>query len=266
MKKSELERCAYHESGRIVFAYLAGYTCNSLAISSQDSGNGNSVLNGGSDNAFIQKILNNQPAQNFGPPQKAYAVAAKLALIYCAGSCARVFFENDGSVNEETEIDFPGQDTTPIEQIQRFMMQCNSNHPQNYIGQVIAHIFQRLAQVDIWKSVSMLAQQALSEHDKPLTRYKIEDTLMGSGLKLEHVNNTTGFQIDISETNDKPANETPIKQDAVKSSPLADIVDESPLDIVLKNYLQKLKPDLNGESIATVATHLKTIFQKYADK
>ena len=260
MDKEILTQCAYHESGRIVFAYLADYSCNSMAISNIDAGKGNSILNGGNDNPIIQKLINGEKPLGLEKPEAAYEVAVKLTVIYCAGTCARVFYENGGKVNEDTDLDFPGQDSIRIEQLQKFMREYNAAYSEDYISRIIAGIFQRLAKPEIWKSISKLAVEAVENFDKPMTRFMIEDTLMASGFKIKRINASSGFGVGLSETPDEPVKE---KEVVRESKPVADILDESPLDIVLKNYLRKIRTDWSEEDAATSANQIKSLFAKY---
>jgi hypothetical protein len=267
MAKEIVNLCAYHESGRVVFAYLADYTCNTMTVSNFDAGKGSSILNGGNDNPIIQKLLSGAKPGDFDKPENAYEVAAKLTIMYCAGTCARVFYENDGSVNEETELDFPGQDTIPIEQLQKFMKSYNPNHADDYVSRIIAGIFTRIAKPDIWKSISKLAQEAAENFDTPMTRYTIEDTLMASGFKIKRQSASSGFNVGLSETPDEPVKEKEVvKQEVVKQSkPVAEEIDESPLDIVLKNFFRKIRTDWTEEEAAGAANQVKNIFAKYGN-
>ena len=258
MNREILHSCAYHESGRVVFAYLTDYFCTNIKITDLDSGKGSSTLNGGKDNPLIQKLLNGDRPGAFEDAKEGYAVAAKLTILFSAGTCTRVFYENDGSVNEETDLEFPGQDSVYIEMLQKFMKECNSTHPDDYMSRIIAGIFERIAKPDIWKAIKSLAEASVESYDKPLSRYTIEDTLMGSGFKINRSTVSSGANVGITETPDKP-----VGKPEVKNRP-SEFEDESPLDIVLKNYLYKIRSDWNADDIDTATSHLKNIFRKYA--
>jgi hypothetical protein len=258
MNKEILMRCAYHEGGRVVFAYLADYFCNKIELSDLDAGQGTSMLNGGEDNPIIQKLLSGERPGYFDSAKDAYEVAAKLTIIFSAGTCARVFYENGGKVTEETDLEFPGQDSINIEKLQKFMKECNAAHPDNYVNKIIAGVFERLAKPDIWKAIKNLAEAAVENYDKPLNRYTIEDTLMGSGFKIKRSAVSSGFDIGVSETPDEP-----VEKIEIMKSKLPEAEDESPLDIVLKNYVRKIRSDWNEEELTLATNQFKNIFAKY---
>ncbi len=258
MNKEILNRCAYHEGGRVVFAYLADYFCTKIELSNLDAGNGTSILNGVEDNSIIQKLFSGERPGYFDDPKDAYDVAAKLTIIYSAGTCSRVFYENGGKVNENTDLEFPGQDSINIEKLQKFMKQCNSAHPDNYVNRIIAGVFDRIAKPDIWKAIKNLAEAAVENYDKPLSRYTIEDTLMGSGFKIKKPAVSSGYDIGLSESPDEPVE----KIEIVKNK-LPEVEDESPLDIVLKNYVRKIRSDWNEEELKLATNQFKNIFAKY---
>ena len=97
---------AYHESARVVFAYLNGFTCDSMELPGKDS-NANSKLNAGSDITFVQTVLSGNPlslsAENL---QHGTEVARKLMTIYCAGTCAEIFFQNNHSRLQDFEEEY----------------------------------------------------------------------------------------------------------------------------------------------------------------
>ncbi len=83
---------------------------------------------------------------------------------------------------------------------------------------------------------------------------------MASGFKIKRANASSGFGVGLSETPDEPVKE---KEVVRESKPVADILDESPLDIVLKNYLRKIRTDWSEEDAATSANQIKSLFAKY---
>ena len=106
-----IELCAWHESGRVVYAYKNGFTCDAIELSETDPGSGKSKLNGGEDTPYINAILSGKTqAIVLEDPIKAVDIAKKLMKVYCAGSCAKIYVENGKKLDSQTEIDIPGQD------------------------------------------------------------------------------------------------------------------------------------------------------------
>jgi hypothetical protein len=261
MENETLTLCAYHESGRVVFAYLAEYHCTSLTLSDIDPGKGSSMLNGGNDNPIIEKILRGDQLVSFNNVGEAYKIANRLMVMYCAGSCARAFYENNGTISGDVELDIPGQDGIKIDKLQSFMKGCNPAHSDGYVNTVIAGIFQQLAKKEIWKAVKNLAETAIENYDKPLNRYTIEDTLMGSGFKIKRPTFSSGYDVGLSEAPD----EKPTKKQEPQPSIATDIDDESPLDIVLKNYFKKIRTDWSDTEAGVAANQVKSFFAKYGN-
>ena len=181
-----LKLCAYHESGRIVFAYQSSYGCDSVEISATDSGKGLSKLNGHYDLEYIQAIFSGKPqtivTEN---TNKAIEVAKNLMKVYCAGSCAENYFENGLSANNINEMEIPGQDAKYIDQLQNFLKQQIPNHPEDYPSQIILKIFEDLKKQEVWKPIEVLADRILKTEEKSLTRFYIKDALMMAGFKIK---------------------------------------------------------------------------------
>lgn len=265
MNASILELCAYHESGRVVFAYMAGYFATSIQLNQHDYGSGTSILNPGYEGEDVSKLLKGLSPSAFEQPAAAYNVAAKLLIIFCAGTCARVFYLNGGKVDEETELEFPGQDSLYIDRLQAFMSTHNPNHPEDYLERTVRGIFVRLAKPEIWKSISALANASIRHHDKPLNRYTIEDELLGSGMKLKRATITPSIDLGLSEGDEEPSVDAPIesKQQGINIDDVSNMLNETPLDIVLKNYLIKIRPDWKDLDVEKGKILLKEIFKKY---
>lgn len=251
-----LKLCAYHESGRIVFAYQCTYGCESVELSSSDSGKGNSKLNGYNDLEFIQAIFSGKPQTIITEnTTKAIAVAKNLMKIYCAGSCAENYFENSLSAENINEMEIPGQDAKHIEQLQNFLTQQVPNHPEDYPSQIILQIFNELKKSDVWKPIEILAERILKTEEKSLNRFYIEDALMMAGFKINKQIIKQG--ISIQEDEAKPA-----KHEAI-SEVQPEQADGQMLDKVLKDFLGLVKKDWTSDELEASIKYLKMIFKKF---
>ena len=145
MANEILELCAYHESGRVVFAYYSGFFCDSIELSASDYGRGKSVLNAGSLTPLVQQILSgNHLAVAEENRNKAVETAHHLMDIYCVGACTRAYYEQMSDPGEELELDVPVQDDKAISAVQQFLLAVNPGHDANFPAKRMSAILQKL--------------------------------------------------------------------------------------------------------------------------
>lgn len=251
-----LELCAWHESGRVVYAYKNGFTCDAIELSETDPGNGKSKLNGGEDTAYIQAILSGKTqAVVMENPTKAIEVAKKLMQVYCAGSCTKIYIENSKHLTSDTEIDIPGQDLKYLELIQQFLYKHVPDHPEDYLNDTMTGIFRELGKEETWKPIESLVKQMLKADYIPFTRFNIEDALMVGGFKLQKQksgNNTFGFSV---------------KEEDIPQKPVAQASNsnEEQLNNALKNFLRLVKAEWSEEEMEVSINYLKSLFKKFGE-
>lgn len=249
-----VELCAYHESARVAYAYQCGYYCESIELSEFDAGAGVSKLNGGPDNETIQLILSNKA--QFGNTiiaEKNIQTAKNLMKIYCAGSCAEIFFKNNKQIPVQTEIEIPGQDIKYINLVQSFLQNNIPGHPTDYASQIISQIFRDFTKEENWKVIEVLAHTALKNYDKKIPRFYIEDALMKAGFKPVRQPSIQPIEMEIREDN------TP----KVKTSSPTHIEEgDKILNDALKKFLGTIKRELNEEEIAASVDYLKSLFKR----
>ncbi len=257
MNEEVLKLCAYHESGRIFFAYQCAYGCESVTLSDSDSGKGNSKLNGYNDLEFIQAIFSGKEQTIIKEnSNKAIAVAKNLMKIYCAGSCAENFFENDKSTSGINELEIPGQDAGYIDKLQKFLKQQLPTHSDEYPSQIIMQIFDDLKKPDVWKPIEILAERILKTEEKSLNRFYIEDALMMAGFKITKQMIKQGVSVQEEETSKPKAEET------VTLKP--EQADRTLIDKALKDFLQLVKKDWSADELDASINYLKLIFKKFS--
>ncbi len=249
--------CAYHESGRIVFAYQCAYGCEGVTLSDSDSGTGTSKLNGYNDLEFIQAIFSGkEQAIIKANTSKAIAVAKNLMKIYCAGSCAENYFENDKSITNISELEIPGQDAGYIDKLQKFLKHQLPNHADDYPSQIILQIFEELQKPEVWKPIEILAERILKTEEKSLNRFYIEDALMMAGFKISKQLIKQGVSVQEDE-NKKPKPEETV-------TPKAEQNGEALIDKALKDFLQLVKKDWSADELDASINYLKLIFKKFS--
>ncbi len=215
----------------------------------------NSKLNAGNDGSFVQAVLSNNAA-SLSPTDLPYCieVAKKLMTIYCAGTCAEIYFENNLRIPDELEMDISGQDLTIMEKIQSFLKNAAENHPDDFPSQTIVSVFKKLKDPATWKAIEMLGEKVSLQEQ--LKRFFIEDTLMMAGIKIQKVATRSGFSLGVHEDEEiKPAmQETATFQQA----------DISPLDIVVKDFLKKIKTNWTEVELTDATNYLHNVYKKYS--
>lgn len=253
-----IDLCAYHESGRVAYAYQCGYSCESIELSEMDSGAGVAKLNAGADGESIQLILKDKTqATNTVITEKAIEVARKLMKIYCAASCAEIFFKEEKQIGVQTEIEIPGQDIKYINMIQSFLKNNVPNHPSDYPSQIITQVFRELKQKDNWSVIETLAQAILKTEGKKINRFYIEDAFMKAGFKPEKRQQAASHNFDMKLKEDDTK-----KDNIVPSKSFADSTEEKLLDNTIKKFLRLIKKELNEEELDASVKYLKQVFNQ----
>lgn len=256
--ENENRLIAGHESARVVFAYLYGYTCDVMELPAKGS-NSNSKLNAGSDTFLVQAVLSGNPqklpTENL---QHGIEVAGKLMKIYCAGSCADFFLENDAKVPSEPEVNISGHDLAMLEKIQGFLKKAIVDHSDDFPSQTIISIFRKLKAPEVWKAIEMLTLKLLQQEDKRLSRFHIEDTLMQAGIKIQNVTAKSGFSLAVHEDNNSAE---PAAQETKVTS--FNSTDLTPLDVMVRDFLRKIKSDWHEEDLHAATVYLHKLYKKY---
>jgi len=257
MENATIELAAWHEAGRVVFAYLTGYTCDSMELPGSGSGGG-SKLNSGNDLGVVKGVLSGDP-MSLSPENMGHGieVARKLMTIYCAGSCAESFFENNASVPEELDMEIPASDIKYIEKIQTFLQKSILDHPEDYPMQTMVSVFKKLKDPDVWKAVQLLAAKVSESETKTLSRFYIEDTLMLAGIRARRAPVSEGFSVGVREDETvSPATQEP------KGSTF-DLGNLTPLDIMLRDFLKRIKNDWKEGELDAAMKYLHNVYKKY---
>jgi hypothetical protein len=297
-KNEVLTLCAYHEAGRVLFAYKCGYTCSSIKVSGKDAGAGVSSLNGGDDTPYIQAIFSG----NLGDailqqsPAKAEEVAKKLMKLYCAGNCAELFYSKNGNTDEIDEISLRAPDMKYIEILQDYLQASVPGHTDDYPTKTILGIFEELVNVEIWKPIKTLAEVIINNGGGTIERFKIEDSIMRGGFKPTVRRTRSSLQLTEGDTRAKEpeiklvdevssgeedGSENTSGEEQQESKSLgADSVGEETaatpdsnqnrsldedklLNFVLKDFLRRIKTDWDSEDLNGAVDYLKQVFKEY---
>ena len=274
MENNVLRPSAYHEAGRVVFTYLCGYLCDAMEIPGV-AGSSGSKLNSGNDLAAVQAVFSGNPiampAANLG---HGIEVAKKLMTIYCAGTCTETFFNNNAEIPEELDMDIPAQDMKYIEKIQGFLKKASVDHPDDFPEHTIVTVFHKLKDPTTWKAIEMLAAKMLQAEDNSVKRFYIEDTLMVAGIRPQRSASAVSapaFAVGVRE-DETPRSATSAAAASVAAAPVAekktttfDLSNFTPLDIMLRDFLKRIKSDWQGGELDAAVKYLNDIFKKYGE-
>lgn len=266
MEDETLKQCAYHESARIVYAYKAGFSCDELELSNVDAGAGRSRLNAGDDTNFVQAAFSGSTQvivqQN---PAKGIDIGKKLMKILCAGACATNFLENGLKFVPNTELEVPGQDIKYIDQLEAFLQETDPDYPENFVQQTMQQIFSELETTDTWKAIDTLAQAAIANTQKILPNNKIEEALSDSGFEFKARKRSPSLSVGLSRNTQKASGalEEPVtaKTDGAAQGEAAAV--NVMLEMVLTDFLRKVKTKWGEEELEEAVAYLKGIFAKF---
>ena len=268
MENNVLEPIAYHEAGRVMFAYLSGFTCDSMELSG-----GGSKLNSGNDVAMVQAVFSGNPlAVPADQINHTVDVAKRLMTIECAGTCANVFYQNGGSVPEELDVDIPAQNFKNIEKIQAYLKKAIIDHPDDFPMRTIVSVFKKLKDPSTWNGIQLLATKILGEETNSLSRFYVEDTLMLAGINVRRAATTAGsgagFSVGVREDETpRPAAQqvktSPVTPQA--GAPVIDLDSITPLYIMQRDFLKRIKKDWRENELDEAIAYINDLHKKYGD-
>ncbi len=269
MEDETLKQCAYHESARIVYAYQAGFSCDELELSSIDAGAGRARLNAGDDTNFVQAAFSGSTQvivqEN---PAKGIDIGKKLMKILCAGACATNFLENGLKFIPNTELEVPGQDIKYIDQLEGFLQETDPDYPENFVQQTMLQIFDELENTGIWKAIDVLAHTAIANTEKILSGNRIEEALTSAGFEFKARKRGPSLSLGLSRNTQKASSgvdEVPVaaaKAEGANTQGEAAAIDVM-LEMVLSDFLKKVKNKWGEEELEEAVAYLKGIFVKF---
>ncbi len=186
---SEYKLSAYHKSGQIVIAYLAGYECGEVDLNKEIE-TMTSFFNYKRETCLVNSILEyaKNPDIYQSLPLKAKAksgyIAHRLASIIIAGSVASTMFKHNYELvkSKKVAVEIDASDFERINDIQLFLVSEKRIHIPDFIEKTINFILD-LFHPEVWKSVESLAKKFIkTQYHFILSQKLIENDLYKSGL------------------------------------------------------------------------------------
>jgi hypothetical protein len=178
----EITKAVYHEAAHVIYAYMIGYTCDTIQI--DEKGNGFSKLDCGNDTNFVRifkQYYGNSSAlmdwvNNLSIDMKAHAsiIAEKFCSILISGAVAECIIECNPDVYVNLNIEIGGPDLVYTE----ILSECF----QLNLNKLIYDVLRGLRAPQIWSAVKMLVDVITESSERTITKEVIEATLKHSGF------------------------------------------------------------------------------------
>ena len=179
---------AYHESGKIAIAYLAGFACDKVDISNQWLECDKSILNFSSYSLLVESIFNYNNDSSFyqslpdDKKKESAFIAHRVASIIIAGSVASSIYKNNYNKVDKSMVKLESMDLKKINEIKYFLEKEKKLNIPNFIDKTVKYTLD-LFNADVWISINSLAKTLIrSGYDYKLNRKLIENNLYRSGL------------------------------------------------------------------------------------
>src|SRR5687768_5736275 len=118
VERTDLEMLAWHESSRVVLAYLKGYTCKSIHFLNESMSV--ALIDYGEDNSIAASLMGSASIEYFTELEwheklQVIEVASRLSQIFVAGSVGRAIFNNAGNPYVKLPLNIDAMDLYKIE-------------------------------------------------------------------------------------------------------------------------------------------------------
>jgi hypothetical protein len=182
------EHCAYHESGHILFAYLAGYSClhvELLSYQPQKDYSSIALIDYGKDVSLVNRFLSPDTKPQFFQhlplvqQEQSIEIAQRLLRIYIGGSVAVSVFNNKGNPYVSLPIQMDYTDLLPVEHIEACLQQMDARE-EGLVEHLLQDVLYTISNINIWQTISDLAQRLM--HQRELYRNDIEECLDEHGI------------------------------------------------------------------------------------
>jgi hypothetical protein len=178
VEKPDLEMLSYHESSRVVLAYLKGYTCKSIHFLNETMSV--ALIDYGEDNTLAASLMGSATIDYFTQLEwheklQVIEVAGRLAQIFVAGSVGRAIYKNAGNPYVKLPIDIDPVDLFKIEYLSAVLHEIDPQYSENFLEDSIRDVLYTMQKSCIWDAVNILGK-ALYRY-RYLSESEIEDCL-----------------------------------------------------------------------------------------
>jgi hypothetical protein len=178
VEKADLEMLAWHESSRVVLAYLKGYNCKSIHFLNESMSV--ALIDYGEDNTIAASVMGSSTLDYFTELEwheklQVIEVASRLSQIFVAGSVGRAIHRNGGNPHVKLPINIDPMDLFKIEYLNSVLHTIDPHYTENFLEDAIRDVLYTMQKPCIWEAVDILAT---SLHKwRYLSQSEIEDCL-----------------------------------------------------------------------------------------
>jgi hypothetical protein len=178
VEKTDLEMLAWHESSRVVLAYLKGYTCKSIHFLNESMSV--ALIDYSEDNSIAASVMGSATLDYFTELEwheklQVIEVASRLSQIIVAGSVGRAIHKNGGNPYVKLPINIDPMDLFKIEYLSSVLHAIDPHYTDNFLEDAIRDVLYTMQKPCIWEAVDILAT---SLHKwRYLSQPEIEDCL-----------------------------------------------------------------------------------------
>jgi hypothetical protein len=175
---TDLEILSWHESSRVVLAYLKGYTCKSIHFLNQSMSV--ALIDYGEDNTIAASLMGSATLDYFTELEwheklQVIEVASRLSQIFVAGSVGRAIHKNAGNPYVKLPINIDPMDLFKIEYLSSVLHSIDPHYTENFLEDAIRDVLYTMQKPCIWKAVDLLASYL--HRSRYLSQPEIEDCL-----------------------------------------------------------------------------------------
>jgi hypothetical protein len=178
VERPDLEMLAFHESGRVVVAYLKGYTCKSIHFLNESMSV--ALIDYGEDNTLAASLMGSATMDYFTELEwheklQVIEVAGRLAQIFVAGSVGRAVFKNNGNPYVKLPLEVDPIDLYKIEYLSAVLHAIDPQYSENFLEDAIRDVLYTMQKPCIWEAVNILGKSLY--RNRYLSQSEIEDCL-----------------------------------------------------------------------------------------
>ena len=178
VEKTDLEMLAYHESSRVVMAYLKGYTCKSIHFLNETMSV--ALIDYGEDNTLAASLMGSATLDYFTGLEwheklQVMEVAGRLSQIFVAGSVGRAIFKNNGNPYVKLPMEIDPIDLYKIQYLESVLHAIDPQYSSNFLEDAIRDVLYTMQKPCIWEAVDLVGKSLYRY--RYLSQPEIEESL-----------------------------------------------------------------------------------------
>jgi hypothetical protein len=176
--KPDLEMLSFHESSRVVLAYLKGYTCKSIHFLNESMSV--ALIDYGEENTLAASLMGSASIDYFTQLEwheklQVIEVAGRLAQVFVAGSVGRAVYRNQGNPYVNLPLEIDPLDLYKVQYLGSVLTAIDPQYSENFVEDAIRDVLYTLQKPCIWEAINLLGKTLFRY--RYLSQPEIEDCL-----------------------------------------------------------------------------------------